>query len=621
MGSFPYPFRRGQREAYEELRRAVERGGIVCFQAPTGFGKTPLVLAALLDAGHRVLWSVRTGTEMDRPVEELRNFRRGGTPYRGVSFRGKRDMCLLAREKLGTDLDYEDVAYFCRKARERCPYYAGLKRPVGVPQRPVLYSEVLELGMKEGICPYYYQRKILPYMDVVSVSYNYVLDERVSWTLRGVVDFEDMYLVVDEAHNLQFAAMNLNSDSITSGTLERAREELRELGGRPEVSEALDRLDAALRSALGSRKEVRVRVDEVVEAAGIGEDLLEELGRLGERVRAMKLGRGERPRSSLWHLHRFLAESLEVAREEGVAFFLSRRKEGYELERWDMRAAEILSDVWKRFKGVIFMSGTLEPLDAFADVAGVRGCEEVRADFEVDPRNVRTYLVRGVSTRGERLGEEMLRRYRELLTKFLSELSDRNVAVFFSSYRVLEEVARVLPEELMERAYVEREGMSGDESRRMLEGFKAAARSERKGILLASASGRFAEGADFPGEELEAAAIVGIPFERPTLKMRTYVAYYQKVYGRERGRKLAYVVPALRKAAQALGRVIRSESDRGIFLLADGRYARKEYLSLLPSFVRANLVKVQFEEFLSMRIGDRGSPEERPSDLERQPRV
>ena len=603
--SFPYTFRRGQREAYDALREAIGRGGATCFQAPTGFGKTPIVLAALLDSGHKVLWSVRTGTETDRPVEELRNFRRGGNPYRGISFRGKRDMCLLAREKLGTGVDYEDVAYFCSKTKEKCPYYAGLSRYRRVPREPMLYSEVLELGSKEGICPYYYQRRILPFMDVISVSYNYVLNEGISWTLRGAVDFEDLYLVVDEAHNLQFAAMNLNSDSITSVTLERARAELRELGEYPEAMGALDGLDRTLRSVLGPRKEIRVRMDEILVSAGIGEEILGIIGRLGERIRMMRLERGERPRSSLRHLHSFISESLKAATEEGVAFFLSRLKDGYELERWDMRAAEILSEIWKKFRGVIFMSGTLEPLDAFADVAGIRKCNEVRSDFEVNPENVRTYLVRGVSTRGERLGEEMLRRYRELLVKFLTELSDRNVAIFSSSYRIQEELLEVLPEGLRERAYVEREGMSGDESRKVLEAFKAAARSDRKGVLFASASGRFSEGADFPGKELEAAAMVGIPFERPTLRMRTYVAYYQRMYGRERGRQLAYVVPALRKAAQALGRVIRSESDRGVFLLADGRYARKEYLSLLPGFVRANLLKVGYDEFLSLSLGGR----------------
>ncbi len=609
MTSFPYPFRRGQREAYEALVRAIGQGRMVCFQAPTGFGKTPLVLAALLDSGYPIVWAVRTGTETDRPIEELKNFRGPKGPYLGISFRGKRDMCLLARDKLGEDVDYDDVAYFCSKSRKSCPYYENLPR--GEPPRgPMLYSEILRMGMSKGICPYYYQREVLPLMDVVSVNYNYILNEKFSWTLRDLVDFREAYLVVDEAHNLQFAAMNLNSDSITSGTVERARAELRELGGSEELDGALGRLDSTLRSALGRRKEVRVRLGEVVEESGIG-GVLDGLGRAGDSVRMRRLRNGQRPRSSLWHIYRFFSESLRVADEEGVAFFLSRTEGGYELERWDMRASEILSKVWGNFKGVIFMSGTLEPLDAFADVAGVKGCSEVRAEFSVDPRRVVTYLVRGVSTRGERLGEEMLRRYRDVLVRFLTQLSDRNVAVFSSSYRVQDEILKVLPRELLERAYVEREGMRGEEARRLLEEFKAAASSERKGILFASASGRFAEGADFPGKELEAAAVVGIPFERPTLRMRTYVSYYQRMYGKERGRYLAYVVPALRRAAQALGRVIRSEEDRGIFLLADGRYSRREYLSLLPSFVRANLVEVSYEDFLRLDLASQpaGGPE------------
>ncbi|MFP3308414.1 MAG: ATP-dependent DNA helicase [Nitrososphaeria archaeon] len=595
--SFPYEFRAGQREAYEALRRALRSRRPICFQAPTGFGKTPVVLAALLDSGARVLWAVRTGTETDRPIEELKRFNRRGSPFLGISFRGKRDMCILARERLGGDLDYEDVSYFCNRNRDACPYYSrlGAARP---PDEPMLYSEVLDLGRREGICPYYYQRAILKSMDVVAVSYNYVLSEDVSWTLRGALRFGDLYLVVDEAHNLQYAIMNLRSDSVTSETLERAKGELRALGEFPELERALDALDAAARAALGRRRETRVRLGDLVAASGIG-GVLGEVGRLGERVRMARLERGERPRSSLWHLYRFLSESMDLAEEEGVAFFLSRTRNGYELERWDMRASEVLREIWGRFRGVVFMSGTLEPLDAFADVAGVEGCEEVRSSFRIDPANVRSYLVRGISTRGERLGEEMRRRYREVLVKFLTELSDRNVAVFSSSYRIQDEILKSLPDEILSRAYVEREGMSGEESRRLLESFKSAARSDRKGILFASASGRFSEGADFPGEELEAAAIVGVPFERPTLKVRTYISYYQRLYGRERGRYLAYVVPALRRAAQALGRVIRSESDRGVFLLADGRYARREYMSLLPEFVRANLSVMGYEEFLS----------------------
>ncbi|MEM0307882.1 MAG: hypothetical protein QXO64_02950, partial [Thermofilaceae archaeon] len=98
---FPYKPRPRQIEVAEEMARALKRTNVI-LEAPTGFGKTPVVLYALLpyvERGRRIVWAVRTGSETDRPVEELAVFRRElGLKLVGVSFRGKRDMCLLARK-------------------------------------------------------------------------------------------------------------------------------------------------------------------------------------------------------------------------------------------------------------------------------------------------------------------------------------------------------------------------------------------------------------------------------------------------------------------------------------------------------------------------------------------
>ncbi|MEM0192467.1 MAG: helicase C-terminal domain-containing protein, partial [Candidatus Korarchaeum sp.] len=55
------------------------------------------------------------------------------------------------------------------------------------------------------------------------------------------------------------------------------------------------------------------------------------------------------------------------------------------------------------------------------------------------------------------------------------------------------------------------------------------------------------------------------------------------------------VVPALRRASQALGRAIRSEEDEASFLLADERFLRRAYFSLLPDFVRWNVRVVRWD--------------------------
>jgi DNA excision repair protein ERCC-2 len=48
------------------------------------------------------------------------------------------------------------------------------------------------------------------------------------------------------------------------------------------------------------------------------------------------------------------------------------------------------------------------------------------------------------------------------------------------------------------------------------------------------------------------------------------------------GFEYAYLYPAMQKVDQALGRVVRTASDRGRALLVDSRYAWPVYRQLLP---------------------------------------
>jgi DNA excision repair protein ERCC-2 len=119
-----------------------------------------------------------------------------------------------------------------------------------------------------------------------------------------------------------------------------------------------------------------------------------------------------------------------------------------------------------------------------------------------------------------------------------------------------------------------------------LEGFKACAAKRRKGLLLATMQGRFAEGADFPGKELEGIFIVGVPFDRMTMRTKLYLNYYKDLYGREKGNLYAYVIPALKRTSQALGRCLRSKQDRAVFVLGDRRYSSEGFLKILPDYIK-----------------------------------
>ena len=94
-------------------------------------------------------------------------------------------------------------------------------------------------------------------------------------------------------------------------------------------------------------------------------------------------------------------------------------------------------------------------------------------------------------------------------------------------------------------------------------------------IAFAIMGGIFGEGIDLIGDKLIGCMIVtvGLPFlggENELIKN-----YYDEAM--HKGFEYAYRYPGFNKVMQAAGRVIRSETDKGIVVLIDHRYGKIEY--------------------------------------------
>lgn len=100
--------------------------------------------------------------------------------------------------------------------------------------------------------------------------------------------------------------------------------------------------------------------------------------------------------------------------------------------------------------------------------------------------------------------------------------------------------------------------------------------------------GIFAEGIDLVGERLSGAVVVGVGLPGVSLEQELIRAYFQEREGR--GFAFAYRFPGINRVLQAAGRVIRSESDRGVVVLVDTRYGTAAYADLLPAAWRARSV-------------------------------
>lgn len=587
-------FRSGQERIAKELIDSLEEKRYIMLQAPAGYGKTLMVLYSLFEfmrERFRVLWAVRTGNVTDRPIEELIRFEKAGTALPAISLRGKRDMCLLAKRSKAKS--YEGVEILCKLKRKECPYYLSLEGFNFKPEGPMTFSSIYSLAKRNGICPYYLQHKVLPKVKLLSLSYNYVFTGA-TWSIRRTFPFSKSVLVIDEAHNLQRLAYDLNSDYISNLSLSRCAKEAQKLG--VDIDDVVEELRRAIRKIERRMtfNETTFKPSELVKEVGLNERDLFRMLKMGERVQRLRAEEGREPRSSLHHLARFFLHSLEREGEEGVAFLAIREGRKIRLEMRDMRASEYVSDVWPQFYKIIFMSGTLRPVDAFSETMGIDDYSYIEGDWRYDYSKIRSIIVRGVTTKGEDLDEEMRERYLSLVGSLLKVMSG-NTAIFTSSYRILEKLRSGIvdmAEDIGVKVFVEEQGMSGRKAKSILEEFRTLS----KGLLLASCTGRFAEGVDFPGKALLATMLIGIPFDKPSLSTKLFISYYKKVYG-PKGRFYAYVLPAFRRISQALGRVIRSEGEGGIFILADRRFSSGSNFRLLPKYIRRAARSVGLERF------------------------
>jgi len=99
-------------------------------------------------------------------------------------------------------------------------------------------------------------------------------------------------------------------------------------------------------------------------------------------------------------------------------------------------------------------------------------------------------------------------------------------------------------------------------------------------LAFAVMGGAFSEGIDLKGERLIGAAIVGVGLPLISEERNVISSYYNRYS--DNGFAFAYQYPGMNKVLQAAGRVIRSETDRGVVMLLDTRYNEDSYKNLFP---------------------------------------
>jgi len=256
------------------------------------------------------------------------------------------------------------------------------------------------------------------------------------------------------------------------------------------------------------------------------------------------------------------------------------------------------------FGGGVLMSATLEPLSAFTEVTGLEYLaaeadrpvverryglhfpEENRESFAVATPKF-TYENRGRphdSSDPDDSGEAnpTRRQYVDAITK-IARLPG-NVLVCMPSYAEADWIASLLEDRIAKSVLLD--ASSDDETTQSLKADFFAGEGK---VLVTSLRGTLTEGVDYSGDRLTAAVVCGVPIVNTSSpRTKALRRAYDDAFGD--GFEYALTIPAVRKARQAIGRVIRSPEDVGVRVLLDERYARESWDS-----VRAYLPDEEFQ--------------------------
>ena len=571
-------------------------------ESGTGTGKTVCALSACLsfckERGKKVLYVTRTNSQQRQVMFELRQLSERDRVF-GVALQGRRNMCPLS--KMDSELAEgtpEELSKVCsdRKARvlkgneEACKYYATV---ISENLQPVMKFAKEELPTAEEfvsycvdreLCPYEVSKLHVPAADVVAVPYVMFFDGFIRHALLDWMSctLPDIVLVVDEAHNLPSYSRELESATLSSVALKLGEREVDEFGD-PEVADGISLRDfiSMLLEILDSTvDEYLIDEDGIIPQSHIEEELmfrtrltskgiqglLSQASNFGEMVRDHKRLSGKLPRSYVHGTAGFLVFWHSLDEGEYVKLITETREKAF--EAFCLNAALACKPVHECHVS-IHMSGTLKPLAEYRESIGLPTDaveSEVPSPFPKENRSV--MFVDDVTTKYEDMERDssLVERIAAHVSDVVSNVS-RSTIVFYPSYALMDRIApRTALASAGRSIHFEHRDMGQGELMKTVSGFKSA---PGNALLHAIAGGRISEGMDFPGAEMEVAIIAGIPYPKPTAKQRALQHFCEIRFGN--GWEHAVKAPTARKLEQAIGRLIRSETDRGVALILDRR--------------------------------------------------
>jgi DNA excision repair protein ERCC-2 len=569
---FPYAaYRPGQREMAVGIYRAIQNGNQLLVQAATGIGKT---MAAIFPATKAIaeglstkffyLTARTTGRfAAEKALDELRK--------RQLKLKS---LTITAKDKICFRPDSACNPEECEFSRG---YFDRINDALGdmFIQDALTRQAVEQMSRAHQVCPFEFSLELALWADCIICDYNYAFDPRVFLRRFFQEANEDYIFLIDEAHNMVDRSREMFSAEIFKQPLLDVRRTIRKK--LPQTYKSLGKINSWMVKIRKKSSESGPAFHEKQPPSELF-PMLRNFLRITERWLSQNI---KTPfREDLLELFFTIYGFVKVAEQYDKTYVtcFEKQKKNLKIKLFCIDPSIQLNNALNRCKAAVFFSATMTPTKYFKKILG---CSE-QADHLILPspfprHNLNLFVSDSVST---------LYRQRDKTKKEVSGIictlvnqKKGNYLIFFPSYEYMMMVFDSLNTDDMDSEIIlQTPAMSEAQRDAFLNRF--AQENSQSMVGLAVMGGIFGEGIDLVGDRLSGAVIVGVGLPGISLERELIRDYFSATHNA--GFEYAYQYPGINRVLQAAGRVIRTDTDRGVVLLIDQRYAIFRYRSLFP---------------------------------------
>ncbi len=556
---FPFAqFRAAQRAMAQQVYQSLRAGEHLLLEAPTGSGKSMATIypaLKLMQPNQKLFFLTNRTTGAEAALNSLRLIADSSRQISVVQLTAREKIC----QNQGVPCDPQTCPG-CKNYYARAPHAINRLLECGIADRLALQQVADEFT----VCPFELSLDLALWADVIIGDYNYLFDPFVK--LQRFSDASNHLLLIDEAHQLSSRVTLMLGAEFALNT----HSELLESPSDDFSAAAHDVFDAVRALSSGSSTALSRVIERPLQLEAAAERLI-------QRVDSLQLFETlDSEAQDLYFACIRWVRSLEWFQPARYQHLSIEHEQGCSIQRLCLDSADYINDILNSHAATVRLSATVSPLALYQRLHGCPGQRSARATSPFGIAQSAVMIVRDIPTYFRQRGSS-LPKLSELVN-MLVEARPGRYLIAFASYTYLQAFA----EQHNARGHVFRQQRSGERAEE-LQQHKQFIVDQPSVVFGVVMGGSFSESVEFGEGQLSGVIVVGIGLPPPSLQGDLTAQYFDENEGKGWGQMVAYTQPALTKAIQMAGRLLRSEQDRGVICLVDERFLQPQIQGFMPA--------------------------------------